>query len=70
MQSLITASIGLFSDDSNFYVQIISGDRYQFYYVKIDPVMAQNISNMEKLSIEYTEELPKGIIVNENNVKY
>ena len=66
MEILITASIGLFAVDRKYYLQIITADEYQFYYVEIDRTIAQIISSRENLAMESLDELPEGILLNEN----
>ena len=66
MEILITASIGLFAVDRKYYLQIITADEYQFYYVEIDRTIEQIISSRENIAMESLDELPEGMLLNEN----
>jgi len=63
MESLITASIGLFENDDKFYVQIISADEYNFYFCEVTKEDAELISDKEGVKIERTFDLPFGAIL-------
>jgi hypothetical protein len=63
METLITASIGLYLVGKAYYLQIISAERYQFYFVPIDKAAAYEICEQENLQIDITHELPEGMIL-------
>lgn len=64
MESMVTASIGIFKTQRKFYLQIISAKQYQFYYCEINYDVARLISEQENLEIENVFELPAGTILN------
>lgn len=63
MEPLITASIGLYLVGKAYYLQVISAERYQFYFVPINKADAYEICQQENLEIDITQELPEGMIL-------
>jgi hypothetical protein len=55
---LITASIGLIRIKDKFYIQVISADNENHYFLAISSDAAETISNDENLEIELMNKLP------------
>lgn len=48
---MVTASVGLASYRHLYYMQVITADEYNFYYVRISEETAMHISKADNLSI-------------------
>lgn len=69
---LVTASIGLIECNGKYYMQVISAEQYQFYYVLISETAGNLIAEQESIQCEQwdssREEEIVAHIINTNNM--
>lgn len=58
MESLVQASMGLVKLGKDYYLQIITADKYKFYYAPISKELAELTLELEGLSCHTVQGLP------------
>ena len=64
MESLVTASLGIFCINHLYYFQIIVAETEQHYFVSTGATTAHRVSQREGIEISEIEELPTGFLLN------
>jgi hypothetical protein len=64
MESLVTASFGIFCINHHYYFQIIVAESEQHYFVSTIATIAYRVSQREGIEIWEIEELPTGFLLN------
>lgn len=63
MNSLITASLGIFDVKGQHYLQVITADQYNFYYVPLSLTQAISLRDAEDIEICKVKQLPEGGVI-------
>lgn len=64
MESLVTASLGIFSINHRYYFQIIVAESDHHYFVSTTATTAHRVSQREGIEIWEIEESPEGFLLN------
>ncbi len=64
MESLVTASLGIFSINHRYYFQIIIAETEEHYFVSTTATIAHRVSQREGIEIWEIEESPTGFLLN------
>jgi hypothetical protein len=64
MESLVTASLGIFCVNHQYYLQIIVAETEQHYFVSTKATTAHRLSQREGIEIWEIDQLPPGFLLN------